>query len=769
MFKIIALELLPAKIDQIAKETFQNINDKSEREWAETGKAERYECVNRTFSDGKNHVFQFYKGYKIKKDGLISKDKDFGYERYFCEGGNTNISVSAIVGENGSGKSTILDIIIRMMNNVAIALSKCLNKDDSKRLLFAECVFARLYIENECGSFTVIEQNDNIIELKNGVTGKCLWSFNNSKPEEGALKKDGNELNLNECRDYLSNLFYTISINYSSYAYNVYDYRPEWYDNDEQRVFKEHDLNAMYNSNRDNRTDEQSCWIGLLFHKNDQYQIPVVLNPFREGGNIDYNNEKELLNERVYSLVFSKNNPMDLYLIGKKPYSYIFNTTQNYMPTSRRLFYSYKVGIAIQDLRNFVIQIEGKSENEIDVDIDNLGRTIIDAYNKCFNFVLVPDLEQLQVEKKNDMLRAVNYIVYKTIKITYTYSDYRQFASKLLRCDAGTILRLVRKIYNDSSHVSLKLRRTLAWIIFQHYGTNMTNSDGNRTNEITLKDLNNTIDTKLSDQSNIIEEKIHKFPVADGEPLEKHEWKEEELYPAPFLKDTLVFMNKFGKRERYDMFSSGGKQMISALCTIIYHLHQLDSVSGENKVIYHQTNVMFDELELYFHPKYQKMLVSEVIDSIKQIRFQHIRSLNLIYVTHSPFLLSDIPESNLLFLPIDKTNEIKTLGANIYDLLKNNFFLDSSVGDLIQKKLKKILTVFHEKGRKQKRDYLSNIDEFKYVIDNLGEPYLKKIFGNMIKELDAKYLDDDKVKTSLEEERERMQRRISEIDRQMNK
>jgi hypothetical protein len=66
------------------------------------------------------------------------------------------------------------------MNNVAIALSRCLDDRDSENMLFAECVFARLYIENEDSTFTVIEQNDHNIEWKDGTTGASIWSYNNS-------------------------------------------------------------------------------------------------------------------------------------------------------------------------------------------------------------------------------------------------------------------------------------------------------------------------------------------------------------------------------------------------------------------------------------------------------------------------------------------------------------------------------------------------------------------------------------------------------------
>lgn len=67
----------------------------------------------------------------------------------------------------------------------------------------------------------------------------------------------------------LNNFFYTIAVNYSLYAYNSNDIKSE------------------------------GDWLPGLFHKNDGYQTPLVLNPFRKDGNIDINNENHLVKARL--------------------------------------------------------------------------------------------------------------------------------------------------------------------------------------------------------------------------------------------------------------------------------------------------------------------------------------------------------------------------------------------------------------------------------------------------------------------------------------
>ena len=73
----------------------------------------------------------------------------------------------------------------------------------------------------------------------------------------------------------MQSLFYTIVINYSHNAYNSLEYQSE--------------IMGRY---------KKKFWIEALFHKNDGYRTPIVLNPFRERGNIDINVETELAEQR---------------------------------------------------------------------------------------------------------------------------------------------------------------------------------------------------------------------------------------------------------------------------------------------------------------------------------------------------------------------------------------------------------------------------------------------------------------------------------------
>ncbi|HAL82245.1 MAG TPA: hypothetical protein DCO83_08420 [Mucilaginibacter sp.] len=89
---------------------------------------------------------------------------------------------------------------------------------------------------------------------------KSIYKNNN----EGLFEYD-NITNKND--DIISDsFFYTIAVNYSIYS-----------------------LNSKYIGD----------WIEPLFHKNDAYQTPIVINPMRTEGNININTENILVKQRM--------------------------------------------------------------------------------------------------------------------------------------------------------------------------------------------------------------------------------------------------------------------------------------------------------------------------------------------------------------------------------------------------------------------------------------------------------------------------------------
>jgi len=176
------------------------------------------------------------------------------------------------------------------------------------------------------------------------------------------------------------------------------------------------------------------------------------------------------------------------------------------------------------------------------------------------------------------------------------------------------------------------------------------------------------------------------------------------LVPPPIYDVNIELEdNKDNTPILFETLSSGERQQTYSISALLYHLSNLESVwqdSHKQRVAYRHVNVIMEEIELYFHPELQRTYIKNVLDGIKQLQLHHIESINICFVTHSPFILSDILSRNILALKIEDdhvnvtSKHMSTFGANIHDMLKNSFFLkdgpigayaDSVIRDIIEK------------------------------------------------------------------------------------
>jgi predicted ATP-binding protein involved in virulence len=132
---------------------------------------------------------------------------------------------------------------------------------------------------------------------------------------------------------------------------------------------------------------------------------------------------------------------------------------------------------------------------------------------------------------------------------------------------------------------------------------------------------------------------------------------------------------------------------------VIYHLINLNSVFKNGEISgtidqnkYRCINIVFDEVELYFHPEFQRTYINDLLTSFKRINpanIDEISGINICMLTHSPFILSDIPVRNTLRIDKGKIVPLplgNTFGANIHDLLADDFFMENGFMGAVAKK-----------------------------------------------------------------------------------
>ena len=167
--------------------------------------------------------------------------------------------------------------------------------------------------------------------------------------------------------------------------------------------------------------------------------------------------------------------------------------------------------------------------------------------------------------------------------------------------------------------------------------------------------------------------------------------------------------------------------------------------------------LLIDEIDLYLHLKILKNIINIFID------FASAFNIHIIFTTHSPFIISDLPKENIIFLNkdengkcivVDGLNEKKeTFGANIHTLLSDSFFMeDGLIGEFAKSKIDEVIKYLNNEDSKIKND-----GEAQRIINIIGEPIIKKELQRM---LDSKRLTKvDKIK-EIEEEIELLKHRL---------
>ncbi|MDD3834904.1 MAG: ATP-binding protein [Sulfurimonas sp.] len=246
-----------------------------------------------------------------------------------------------------------------------------------------------------------------------------------------------------------------------------------------------------------------------------------------------------------------------------------------------------------------------------------------------------------------------------------------------------------------------------------------------------------------------ISEELGEMLAKEVSALEK---KEKEVYIDKYS-DFFEYDFIDEKNRRYSDLSHGEKTLFGQLLNIYYNSQK----SKNDNLLF-----LFDEPEISLHPNWQKNYINELSNLLIQMK----KNYHFIFTSHSPFLLSDLPKENVIFLKKDeKTGEcvnatnrvnLNTFGANIHTLLSHGFFMkDGLMGEFAKGKIDKAIQYLNQKSlSKEEIDYCENII---YII---GEPIIKNQLQRI---LDSKRLSKIDNLDRLEEELEFIKHRIEMI------
>lgn len=161
---------------------------------------------------------------------------------------------------------------------------------------------------------------------------------------------------------------------------------------------------------------------------------------------------------------------------------------------------------------------------------------------------------------------------------------------------------------------------------------------------------------------------------------------------------------------------SSGEVALINIFSSIYKV-MLDETEGNILLI-------VDEIDAFLHPKWQQDILVRMVEWMNGEEKFKKKKVQIILASHSPIILSDIPDDRVIYLKklcrvVRKDNP--TFGANISRLFYDSFFMDDgSIGAFSKGKIQAAA------------DYAGNKKcsigerEAEYIIENIGEPFVKK-------------------------------------------
>lgn len=325
----------------------------------------------------------------------------------------TNVNISAVVGKNGAGKSSLMDLLLHSLfvvsNNLELVITENFIEPESNNIE-----------RNELGRY-----NQDLKDIKRGLKVEIYYLLN-ERYYRLTIKNGKSELESVSCfekgakftkdhislKDYngLNNFFYTIIVNYSFYAYN---------------------------------SNYSGIWLKSFFHKNDGYQMPVVINPFRNEGKIDVNVETLLIRSRLLSNILSipgykkinyksSIDRVELYFNKEKDYTFLSNGevryTSGFIEKFRALILKPLFSMMFKDTKQYPSTSTPLKELA-EIYLINKLITIPSKYLAFKDF----DKRPAKVKERSD-----NYDLTQSVAKSY-----------------------VNELYEDSSHITLKVKQTL--------------------------------------------------------------------------------------------------------------------------------------------------------------------------------------------------------------------------------------------------------------------------------------------------------------------
>jgi len=220
----------------------------------------------------------------------------------------------------------------------------------------------------------------------------------------------------------------------------------------------------------------------------------------------------------------------------------------------------------------------------------------------------------------------------------------------------------------------------------------------------------------------------------------------------------------------YQTVSEGEKQFLRLAVEFIQLLGYIADYTNNKSHI-----ILADEIDNALHPEWKKKVILKLVQLSQAYNHENNKvNIHMIFSTHSPFLLSDIPKQNIIFLDKDENDNCKvvdglkekkeTFGANIHTLLSDSFFMeDGLMGEFAKEKINSLIQYLKPKKESKSTDKQVDMDDTtaQKLIDMIGEPILQKTLQSM---LDEKIYPKESKLDKLKRQQEKLEKEIKKLE-----
>lgn len=159
------------------------------------------------------------------------------------------------------------------------------------------------------------------------------------------------------------------------------------------------------------------------------------------------------------------------------------------------------------------------------------------------------------------------------------------------------------------------------------------------------------------------------------------------------------------------------------------------------------------------------------------------KDIQIIMTSHSPLMLGDFPAGNVIYLnkyegitKIDESGSVNTFGQNLYTILKDSFYLERTIGEFAHKKITSVIEFINKVKALQEtqrgdirvnKELASELENSRQIVNLLPAGIIK---SKLVEELECceEILCPADTVTLLRRKRDALEKRLAEVDKQIS-